>query len=174
MNHRMAAVFGVACLASAGCAGHGDSQAADDAPGTLVVARAGGGTLFRAPARGWYCATDSVMAIAAVAADWSGAIAWKSPWPPQDSQYVVGPRFGTRDSARVALRTIPRKDSVGVALLGRSGLLRLRSFTPLSGHFEALVRADSDSIRVVGTFTGVSVDRNGCAEAVAIPSRPAP
>jgi len=174
MHRRMAAAFWAAWLALAGCAGHGDSQATDDAPGAMIVARAGGGTLFRAPARGWYCATDSILAVAAVAADWSGAIAWKSSWPPADSQFVVGPSFGTGDSARLALRPIPRRDSVGVALLGRRGSLRLRSFEPLSGHFEVVVRADSDSVRVIGTFTGVAVERNGCAAAVAIPLRPAP
>jgi len=173
MNLRLGVALAAAWLAFSGCATSGDSERpAGAGVGTMTVRRSGDGSLFSAAARAWFCAADSVLSIAAVGTNWTAAIALRSPWPPADSQYAIGSNFGAGDSARLALRPLPGRDSVGFAFTGRSGRVRLRGGTPLSGQFAAVVRADKDSLRVEGRFDGITVDRNGCAAVLPVPTRP--
>jgi hypothetical protein len=140
----------------------------------MVVERANGGRLIDEAGRASYCSSDSTLAIVVVADRWSAAVALRSLWPP-NAGYSVGAERGSLGSAALALRPLLTRDSVGAAFLGQSGLVTVRGSAPLAGGFTALVRTElGDSMRVVGTFTGLTVRQNGCMADAALPIRATP
>jgi hypothetical protein len=173
MERSVAAALAVVILALFGCAGGDRTEATDSSAGTVVLRRSDGGQLLSARAHAWYCPEDSSLAIAAVGGGWSAAIALRSPWPPTDSVFGLGALLGATGSAALALRPIPRRDSVGVAMRSRRGSVTIRSSGPLAGRLDGLVSSDAgDSMHVSGSLEGLVVDTNGCAQAAALPTRP--
>lgn len=155
-----------ACISGAlvACAGdHDEVTGAGGRAGRLLMEREGRGSarLVEAPARATWCESDSALVIVAVDRAWTGGLALRVAWP------ITGPRTFTvrrglegAGTASVALRSMG--DSVGPALLGVSGTVRVEAAAAATGRLDVISEAaDGSPVRVTGSFRAVPVTA-GC------------
>ena len=133
--------------------------------GALRVSR-GGVEVLAAAARGAYCPDDTTLALVAVGDRWTAALSLRTPWPAAAADtFTVVAAAGGAGSARAAVR--PVSQEVGMALVGARGLVRLRPGRTASGTFDFTAPTgpgSRDSVRVTGTFAGVPVRADLCAD----------
>ncbi|MEK6769800.1 MAG: hypothetical protein AABY85_12535 [Gemmatimonadota bacterium] len=132
-------------------------------PGRLLMEREGRGSarLVEAPARATWCESDSALVIVAVDRAWTGGLALRVEWP------ITAPRTFTvhrglegAGTAAAALRSMG--DSVGPALLGVSGTVRVEAAAAATGRLDVMAEgADNSPVRVTGSFRAVPVTA-GC------------
>jgi hypothetical protein len=161
MNGRFFCVFTIAILAGA-ATGCRREQAAADGWGRLVLERTAPhpASLGELHAHARYCSRDSLLSIVGTADAWSAALALRTVWP-GERHFTLDSLPGGIGTAMVAAR--PIHDSVGSALLSRSGSVELDAGTLLAGHFIAEAGHDSTRVTLSGRFEGMKPDTNGCA-----------
>jgi len=130
--------------------------------GSLVLERVGAdtGTLVSGPARARWCSADSMLTILVMGSPWSGAVSMRTPWPPlrlfSVDSLASGVGIGT-----VAAR--PTGDSIGAAIVSRSGTIEVDSGLPLTGRLYFESGMDSTLATIAGRFEGIRPDTTVCS-----------
>jgi len=146
------------------CIGCGSDDAADQVRGSgrFILTRSAPAprTLVDGPAVARFCARDSILSVVVLGDRWNAALALRTAWPltRHFSLDTLPDGIGT---AAVGARSV--KDSVGVALVSRSGSVELDAGALLAGHFTAEAGLDSTRVTLTGRFEGVKPDTTSCA-----------
>jgi hypothetical protein len=163
MHGRLFCILTMAILAAA-AAGCRREPAAATGWGRLVLERTAPhpASLGELRAHAQYCSRDSLLSIVGTDDAWSAALAMRTVWP-GERHFTVDTLPAGIGTAAIAARLI--NDSVGIALLSRSGSIDLDAGVLLAGHFSVETGRDSTRITLSGRFGGMKPDTNGCASA---------